>query len=305
MTPAFIAGDWGTTRARFWLCGADGVAMEMRHAPGIAQIAGGTAAVQAAFHAVVAGWDAALPAFLCGMVGSTIGWINAGYRDCPCPIADIGRQAMSFEVHGRTVTILPGLRTRNAFGLPDVMRGEETQIAGAFDLVGDQSFIAALPGTHNKWAVVEDGVVTSFHTALTGELFEAVARHTVLLGGAPAPVTAGDAFDAGVAAIRDNPGGGIESMIFSVRALQLAEALPTNEAASYLSGLIIGADVRSADAALGLSSVGRPIRIICSEHLATLYARALACFGYQGSSLSGADTVLAGLNAAYRGSARR
>lgn len=298
-TPAFIAGDWGTTHARLWLCAEDGDILESREAPGVSQL-DGKAAVEAAFLAAVEGWDAALPAVLCGMVGSTIGWADAGYQDCPCPLEAMGGQALRFTAQGRAIAILPGLRARNSFGLPDVMRGEETQIFGAAAIGGERSFVAALPGTHNKWALVENGVVTSFHTALTGELYDAIARHTVLLGGKPAAVSPGAAFDAGVEAVRSNPAAGLESLVFSVRARQVAGDLPREDAGSYLSGLLIGADVRSAAAALDLTRKGLPLRIICSEQLATLYARALAAFGLESKPLSGAETVRAGLHAAHR-----
>lgn len=298
-TPAFIAGDWGTTHARLWLCTADGEIVETRNAPGVSQL-DGPDAVASAFAAAVEGWSPTLPAVLCGMIGSTIGWVDAGYQECPCPLGRIGSKAVWLETHGRPVAILPGLRARNSFGLPDVMRGEETQVFGAAALTGARRFAAVLPGTHNKWVAVDDGVVTGFHTALTGELFEAISRHTVLLGGNPAPVTPGAAFDAGIEAILRNPVAGVESLVFSVRARQVTGDLPKAEAASYLSGLLIGADIRSAIMALDLKRADFPIRIICSEQLAALYARALAAFGLESQSLSGAETVRAGLHAAFR-----
>ena len=298
-TPAFIAGDWGTTHARLWLCTADGGILEARNAPGVSQL-DGPDTVAAAFGEAVEGWSLDLPAVLCGMVGSTIGWVDAGYQDCPCPLERIVSKAARLEAQGRPVAILPGLRARNSFGLPDVMRGEETQVFGAAALTGERRFAAVLPGTHNKGVAVDDGIVAGFHTALTGELFEAISRHTVLLGGNAAPVTPGPAFDAGIEAIFRNPDAGVESLVFSVRARQVTGDLPKAEAASYLSGLLIGADIRSAVNALDLKRAEYPIRIICSEHLAALYARALAAFGLESRSLSGAETVRAGLHAAFR-----
>lgn len=298
-TPAFIAGDWGTTHARLWLCADDGSVLETRTAPGVSQLSGADA-VSAAFRAAVEGWNPELPAVLCGMIGSTIGWVDAGYQECPCPLERIGGQAVRLEAEGRPVAILPGLRVRNRFGLMDVMRGEETQVFGAAALTGERRFVAALPGTHNKWVLVEDGVVTGFHTALTGELFKAISRHTVLLGGDPAPVSLGAAFDSGLEAVLRNPEAGLESLVFSVRARQVTGELPKSEAASFLSGLLVGADIRTAVRAFGLTQAGLPIRLICSEELAAFYARGLAAFGLEGVSLSGEQTVRAGLHAAFR-----
>ena len=62
---------------------------------------------------------------------------------------------------------------------PDVIRGEETQIFGALGNGSDNGqFI--LPGTHSKWALVENGQIVWFTTFMTGELFAVLCNHSIL-----------------------------------------------------------------------------------------------------------------------------
>src|SRR5450432_3790284 len=178
---AFIAGDWGTSRLRLYLCDAGGHVLARGEGEGAAvpDCAG-------RFAAAALPWDKAygvLPAILSGMVGSTIGWREVPYLKCPARPETIAAAALRFEAAGRTIAILPGLSCRGKTGAPDVMRGEETQILGALRLhsrLAKGRHVFCLPGTHAKWAVVSDGAVTQFQTALSGELYELLRRHSVL-----------------------------------------------------------------------------------------------------------------------------
>lgn len=297
MAGRFIAGDWGTTHGRFWLV-EDGRAQgDERAAPGIATMAGDVAAIAGAFDTAVRGWPGDIPALLCGMVGGSIGWRDTGYRACPAPAANLEDYAARIDHDGRTIALLPGLKCRNAAGFVDVMRGEETQIAGVLGLTGLRDGLIALPGTHNKWAVVAGGAVQHFHTALTGELFALLADHSVVLRGSPREVAPGPSFTNAVQRVRDNPRIGIESLIFAVRAEQLVGDLSAADAASFASGLLIGADVRSA-LALIPSPHEMPVHLACAEPLAALYAAALGEFGRAVVTVSGQAAAFAGLVAA-------
>ncbi len=176
---AFIAGDWGTSRLRLYLCDAAGGVLARTEGEGAA--VGGHAE---RFAAAVADWDAAygrLPAVLGGMVGSTIGWKEVPYLVCPARPRAIAGAALRFQQDGRAIVIVPGLKC--AGPIPDVMRGEEVQILGALRLRPDLAqgrHIFCLPGTHAKWVTVADGEVTDFHTTLSGELFELLRKHSVL-----------------------------------------------------------------------------------------------------------------------------
>jgi 2-dehydro-3-deoxygalactonokinase len=290
VTAGFIAGDWGTSRLRLFLCGGDGALRERREGPGIAA-AGADA--ETIFTGLTADWDKSLPALLSGMVGSTIGWREAAYRPCPAAPQAIAAAALRFEAGGRAIAIIPGLSCTNASGLFDVMRGEETQLLGALRLrpdLGRGRRLFCQPGTHAKWVLVEDGVVMRFQTALSGELFALLAQHSVLARGADAASPAHAAFGAGVAAAKDRAG--LLHLLFSIRSRQLSGEIPQAEAASYLSGLIIGAEV---EAAIRLFAPQGDVVLICTPALAALYDAVLRRHGLGAVALDGDDAVLAGL----------
>ncbi|HKX65197.1 MAG TPA: 2-dehydro-3-deoxygalactonokinase, partial [Rhizomicrobium sp.] len=178
----FIAGDWGTSRLRLYLCDAGGNVLARGEGEGAS-----VPDCAARFAAAVAPWDKAhgiLPAILSGMVGSTIGWREVPYLKCPARPSAIAAAALRFDARDRGIAILPGLTCRGKTGAPDVMRGEETQILGALRLHANLTkgrHLFCLPGTHAKWVSVIDGAVTQFQTALSGELFELLRRHSVLV----------------------------------------------------------------------------------------------------------------------------
>jgi 2-dehydro-3-deoxygalactonokinase len=290
VTARFIAGDWGTSRLRLFLCG-DGAVLARREGPGIAEAGGRAAEI---FAALTQDWEAKLPALLCGMVGSTIGWREAPYCRCPAAPDAIAQAALRFDVGGRQIAIIPGLSCTNASGLFDVMRGEETQLLGALCLQpelarGRQLF--CLPGTHAKWALVEDGAVVRFQTALSGELFALLSQHSVLARGAGAASPDHAAFSVGVAASRNEAD--LLHLLFSTRSRQLSGEIPKEEAASYLSGLIVGAEVA---AALRLFAPEAPGVLVCAPALAALYQAVLASHKLDAKVLDGDDAVLAGLS---------
>src|SRR5689334_2477784 len=154
---AFIAGDWGTSRLRLYLCDATGQVLARGEGEGasVPDCAG-------RFAAAVAGWDRAhgvLTAVLAGMVGSTIGWREVPYLKCPAQASGLAAAACRFEADGRAIAILPGLSARGKTGAADVMRGEETQILGALHLQPQLTkgrHLICLPGTHTKWVTMTD-----------------------------------------------------------------------------------------------------------------------------------------------------
>jgi 2-dehydro-3-deoxygalactonokinase len=290
MTAAFVGVDWGTSNARFMLVDPTGALIEERRGPGIARL-DGAAAIEAACFEALAHWPQ-VPVVMAGTVGANIGWHLAPYVRTPV-VAGV-RDAIRFEARGWQFVILPGVDTIRADGFPDVMRGEETQIVGS---IGGDSALVCLPGTHCKWAVVEDGAITRFHTAMTGELLDVVGRNTILLNPRRAPAAVGGSeFIEGVSAIK-NSALGLETLLFTVRSRQLAGALSADAADDYLTGLCIGADIRSA---LTLHPDARSVSLIGSPTLTALYASALAAFGIPSRQIDGSDAVLKGLTRAYR-----
>ncbi len=292
MTAAFIGVDWGTSNARFLLAGGDGALIEERSGAGIARLSN-VAQIEAACFDALTGWPQ-VPVLMAGMVGSNIGWRLAPYVTTPATADAVAKSAVRFVAQGWQFALLPGVETTRADRLPDVMRGEETQIFGG---IAHDSALTCLPGTHSKWAVVCEGTITGFHTAMTGELLDIVGQHGILLNPKRAPTAHPDAaFLEGAATVKASALG-LESLLFTVRSRQLAGTLRAEAADSYLAGLCIGADIRSA---LALHADVRSAALIGSPALTALYASALAAFGVQSRQIDGREAVLAGLTQAYR-----
>jgi len=289
---AFIGGDWGTSNLRLYLCDEAGQVLERGE--------GGGASVPdcaGRFAEAVSAWDryyGVLPAILSGMVGSTIGWKEVPYLECPANPSAIAAAADCFRVDGRPVAILPGLRCTSITGAPDVMRGEETQILGALRLhpeLAKGRHVLCMPGTHVKWVELKDGAVVRFQTALSGELFELLRRNSVLArdGG---EVALNDAFLRGLNFAQANRDADLLYLVFSTRARVVTGEMPKAEAASYLSGLIVGKDVTTAG---GLFDLGDKVPLICSPALGALYARALADNDVDSMIIDGDSASLSGL----------
>lgn len=238
-----IGLDWGTSSLRaYWLDEA-GEIRETRARPwGIRHLPDG--GFDAALIDIIAGWPR-LPRLACGMVGSRQGWQEVPYMDLPADTTQLGSAVRSLRAKdGLDVHIVPGLRNPQG---PDVMRGEETQLLGALALrpalTLDSSWI--LPGTHSKWARVRDGAVIDFCTLMTGELFALLRQHSILCAGSGDAAVDPDAFARGVIAARDSGSAGAFSRLFSARALMLDGALAPDAVPEYLSGLLIGEELRS------------------------------------------------------------
>lgn len=287
-TAGLIGLDWGTTALRAYRMDATGRVLETRQRPwGIMRLpqpsegnAAPTAGFELAFAESCGDWlDAtpALPVIACGMVGSAQGWKEATYLDVPLPLARIGAQLTVIERAGRTpVHVVPGLIQRQ--GLPNVMRGEETQVLGAVTSLGDGDWadgelLVGLPGTHSKWVSVHkgtpalrEGSVTRFETFMTGEVYAALRGHTILgrtMSEAPASDPA--AFERGLSVAGEPAGAaGPLSTIFSTRTLGLTGALPSTSQADYLSGLLIGHEI-AALAGLLRARHARPRILLCGE----------------------------------------
>jgi len=298
--PAVAALDWGTTRLRIWLLDAAGAVLaERRSDDGLASAReAGFSAVLERHLAAMAAPDA-LPVIACGMVGSRQGWIEAAYVDTPTPIDAVLKGAVRVPGQSRDIRIVPGLAQRLT-DTPDVIRGEETQLAGA-GLPRSGRHLACMPGTHCKWVTVENGSVTGFGTWPTGELFSLLARHSILrhsLGETPAPVGADDAAfrDSCKAALAE--GGDVTARLFSIRAAGLLQGLGPADAAARLSGLLIGAEIASAQRRYGRPQ--EPVTLIGAGALGGLYRTALDLAGIAVRPVDAEQAVRAGLHAAAR-----
>jgi len=275
---ALLALDWGTTSARAYRMNGHGEVVAIREsALGIQQVKDG--AFASALLALLGEWsELAAPRIACGMIGSRQGWVEAPYVDCP---AGFGRLAHTLtRTPDGGLAIVAGVRCRDAEGMPDVMRGEETQIAGAL-AAEDGVTLAVLPGTHSKWAIVRARRIEQFATFMTGEIYAVLKAHSILGRMMPAIPTASDdgAFMHGVkdGARADAGAGTLLHRLFGVRTLPLAGLLAPESISDYLSGLLIGSE-----AAAGLAWARRHdvaadrVTLIGADALCRRYAVALS-----------------------------
>jgi len=244
---------------------------------------------------VIAPWLGAtpMPVIACGMVGARQGWMEAPYRSTPCaPVASGALMAVPTRDPRLSMMIAPGLCQAKP---ADVMRGEETQIAGALALLPGFDGVFCLPGTHSKWAHVSAGEVVSFQTFMTGEMFALLSQHSVLRHGMAGEGDDEAAFSQGLADAMERPER-ISARLFTLRAEGLLNDLSPASARARLSGLLIGLEL----AASKPYWLGQRIALIGAEALSARYAMALTAQGAASETLDATACTLAGL-AAVRG----
>ncbi|WP_445177426.1 2-dehydro-3-deoxygalactonokinase [Pseudomonas sp. McL0111] len=300
MLAQLIALDWGTTSLRAYKLAADGVVLEQRslssgimQLPKTPRIINGRECAdgfELAFDEACGDWlDAQpeLPVIACGMVGSAQGWREAAYRDTPANVADLGNSLQTIRsLRGTLVHIVPGVIQRSR--LPNVMRGEETQVLGVLQNLSPEAgsdLLIGLPGSHSKWVEVADGCITRFDTFMTGEVFAVLSEHSILGRTQQQGATFdAQAFDRGVQVALSADGElGVLSTLFSARTLGLTGELSPTAQADYLSGLMIGHELAALAAVQRQrrNSVHLPsIILIGNSQLCARYSRALDACGF-------------------------
>ena len=293
---AFIAGDWGTSNLRLALCDAEGQVLEVRKGPGAAESRGKHAEV---FDSLSADWRRAhgeLPTVLCGMAGSTFGWLEVPYLPCPAELYELAENPARVR---DGVFIVSGMRCSNPLGAPDVMRGEETQLLGARHLdasLEEGNQLVCMPGTHTKWVSLHKGVVQEFLTAPTGEMFALLCEHSVLVRDQATPIVHQSAdFERGLAESVRHPGVSLLHRLFQSRSLRIDKQLAPEGAGSWMSGLLIGSDVGGALALFSDIPRASPVFVIGTPQLNESYSRALARHGRKAVCIEGEKAALAGL----------
>ena len=290
--PTLIAVDWGTSALRAALI-ADGQIVSVRHSDqGILRIP--PLGFANALDHFCGDWMAHPQALtlICGMAGSAQGWQLAPYMACPSPLQNL-TQHLVWVVPNK-VALVPGISCELSHA-PDVMRGEETQVLGALQLLGCAGATVILPGTHSKWVQVENHSVMHFHTFMTGECFALLKQHSILERTLSAPQSdpssadEGDErwFDQGVALAFT--GASLLHTLFSVRTLALMDRLKPTQGLAYLSGLLIGEELH-AQAHL----LTGPLVVVANPTLQKRYRRALALRGFSCQTL-GDDATWQGL----------
>ncbi|HZI84189.1 MAG TPA: 2-dehydro-3-deoxygalactonokinase [Casimicrobiaceae bacterium] len=292
MSVSLIAIDWGTSSARAYWLDAHGRIERAKSAPlGVQKVAAGDfPAALTALTAADAHHD--VPLLACGMIGSRQGWVEAPYRECPADEATIG--AALTAVPGTRLSIVPGLVCRDSSGIPDVMRGEETQIFGALaGGAGDPIRVVVLPGTHSKWALVGASRIETFATFLTGELYSVLLEHSIL----GRLAVSGDDAAAMEAGVRRSlaPDANLSHDLFSARTLRLTDKLAPGAVGDYLSGLLLGAELAAGQRWLQRQrALGECVHLIGDALLCERYRRAFAIAGVN-ATLDPPDAAARGL----------
>lgn len=292
VVPDWIAVDWGTSSLRAYAMRDGAIAAEAASDRGMGVL--GRTEFEGALMALVQPWlHGPAEVIACGMVGSRQGWHEAPYRAVPCrPVDPQSPVPVPVQDARLRLRIVPGLKQASP---PDVMRGEETQIAGALALVPGFDGVVCLPGTHNKWVHVSAGEVISFRTCLTGELYallskQSVLRHGLAEAGAADPAAQDEAFDSALSDTLSRPEQ-LATRLFGLRAEGLLGGLDPALARARLSGMLIGIDL-AANRAYWL---GQPVLVVGADRLAALYARALSAQGNAPRMVPAREATLAGL----------
>lgn len=286
MTIEWIAVDWGTTHLRAWAMQGDTILDQAQSASGMDQIP--RDGFQKALLDLIEGWlgDTVMDVVACGMVGARQGWVEAPYSAVPSvPVPDAPVRVPATDPRIRAF-VVPGLKQTSP---PDVMRGEETQIAGFLAHRPNWDGIICLPGTHTKWVQVSADEVVSFRTFMTGEIFgllsnQSVLKHTVSEGWDDA------AFAEAVADTLSRPEQ-LAARLFGLRATDLLQGQDSGVARARLSGYLIGAEL----AASRPYWLGQQIAIIGDQSLSEIYAIALKQQGAFVEIADSTQSTLAGL----------
>jgi len=288
MSGAFVLGDWGTSHLRLYLFEKGEIRARL-HGPGTGTPGNDAGSILAERLALWQNDCTIADVTLCGMAGAPGGLVQAGYVPCPAdPVGWLAGRACT-RIGGVPVAVMPGLSHRTPAGVPEIMRGEETQIFGAIAL--DPSLAAGthqlvLPGTHSKWVSLSDGVITGFHTCPTGEIFALLTERSTLTG----PDTPGrGSFDKGFARGMERANEPLTAALFESRAARMLDTMSRNWSHGFISGLLIGGEVKTQ------ATPGRPITLIGDPTLSGLYEKALDAIGCKARRVDGDAAVIAGL----------
>lgn len=291
-TADWIAVDWGTTNLRAWSMSSDGTVLAKANS---SKGMGGLSKTEfePALLELITPWLGAgvTEVLACGMVGSRQGWAEASYRSVPTKATGSVTKVTCLDKR-LDVSILPGIKQTCP---ADVMRGEETQIAGL--LRSDPSFdgVVCMPGSHSKWAHISAEEVVSFQTFMTGEMFHALSAHTVLRHSVDTSDWDEDAFTTAVADALSRPES-IAAKLFQLRAGELLENTPKAASRARLSGYLIGLELAGSRPYW----LGQNVAIIGDPKLTELYGKALAELGVDAKQFDGDVMTLGGLTAAYK-----
>ncbi|MBD1557560.1 2-dehydro-3-deoxygalactonokinase [Vibrio sp. S9_S30] len=288
----WIAVDWGTTNFRAFLMSESGECLDsIRAKKGLLSIKPNQ--FSAEFDHLIDRWiteSDPLPVLMAGMVGSQQGWCEVPYASAPASVNEIVRGIKTVPLlSGAIGKIIPGIRCQNAFGYPDVMRGEEVQLIGLSELLS-QDFSAILYGTHSKHAHWKNGKLIQFSTVMTGELYSILVEHSLLGKALPKQTNNNDVFYKGMDMGISNP---LNHILFSARTFRLTNKIKQEHVHAFISGLLIGHE-------LSLVNKDNKLYLIGSNHLSQPYSDALSHLNIKHQRMDGDQCFLKGMTKIYK-----
>ncbi|REL25639.1 2-dehydro-3-deoxygalactonokinase [Thalassotalea euphylliae] len=302
-----IAIDWGTSHLRAFLCqlASDNslTLLATSYARGVTKVTQGFE--QELFDCIAPWLDhyKQLPIIMAGQIGSSIGWQETTYLPCPISPQKVADSCLHFACQTQQLAIIPGLHCSHENNHRDVMRGEELQVLGWLaqnhnHLHGQH--LICLPGTHTKWVLVESGQVKLFKTAMTGELYDLLCHHSVLIQDSQGEFCP-EAFASGAQYTLASALGSFIHGLFSARSKQLFNELAPEHATAYLSGMLIGSDVRAAINATEWSFQELDsVSIIGSNTLSQRFAEVLTMQSITTTRYDVETITLAGFSSVYQ-----
>ena len=286
-TIKWMAVDWGTSNLRVWAMNSYNQVIAKRQSSQGMSVLNGKE-FEKTLISLIDDWLSydKIPIIACGMVGARQGWIETPYRSVPSSSL-LSLQRVSTQDTRIEVFIIGGLRQDCP---ADVMRGEETQIAGFLAKNPEFSGAICLPGTHSKWVQIKSGKIIRFQTMMTGELFHLLSHNSVLR------------FDLGdwnestflqVVTDSEKEDSDAISQLFSIRAQALLYG--KNDGCAMLSGQLIGAELK----AVRSYWYHQKVVIIGDQSLAKHYQCALKSLGASTHMTNSVTMTLNGLTQAY------
>lgn len=290
---SIVGINWGSSNFRAHLIAPDGAVVDTLEAPA------GVATVQRDGMVDIAGrvrarWPDPTRFYAAGMIGSNVGWTDAGYVDCPAGFDRLSKRLVPTRIGELDLHIVPGLAcVRERDGAPDIMRGEETELLGlqASGRLGDAPLVA-LPGTHTKWVRIVDGRVQEFMTAMSGEIYDRLTAAGLLASIIEGSGSDGAEFRDGVRTSASRTLG-LGALLFGARARVIRGMLPKADASAYLRGLLIGSEIVDA-LELFPRRENVAIPLVGSPAVCALYAAALDELGIASHAVASADAIARG-----------
>ena len=292
---SLIVADWGTSNLRIWGMDHQGNIVHTANSDkGMSSLE--PSEFEPYLISQIKNWlpreeNARCHVVICGMAGAKSGWKEAPYLKVPCPPID-KEKTIQVETKDKriSVSILPGIMQMSP---PDVMRGEETQIAGYLSKKPNFDGIICLPGTHTKWVHISVGEIVSFRTFMTGEIYQTLSECSILKNSVKSNDFDLTTFLEAFEDTYSNPAL-LSSKLFGLRAADLLENISTKFLKSKLSGYLVGSELAGAKSYW----LGQNIVMIGNDELCILYKKALKNLGLNVTIENTQDVTLSGLKQA-------